>query len=81
MRRLFLIFLLTSQVVSGQDQDAGFIRKIYDEALDRGQSYENLRSLCKDIGARLTGSAGAEMAVYWGENKMKAYGFDKVYLQ
>ena len=50
-------------------------------ALDQGQSYENLRSLCKDIGGRLTGSAGAEMAVYWGENKMKACGFDKVYLQ
>jgi len=81
MRKLFLLFLLTSRFAFGQDPDSAFIRKIYDEALDRGQSYENLRSLCKDIGSRLTGSAGAEMSVYWGENKMKACGFDKVYLQ
>ena len=81
MRRLFLLFLFISQLAFGQDPDSVFIRKVFDEALARGQSYENLKSLCKDIGNRLTGSAGAEMAVYWGKNKMKGYGFDKVYLQ
>ena len=81
MRRLFLIFLLTSRFAFGQDPDSVFVRKMFDMALDKGQSYENLRSLCKDIGGRLSGSAGAEMAVYWSENKMKACGFDKVYLQ
>ena len=62
-------------------EDSIFIRKIYDSALSNGKSYEDLRSLCKDIGARLSGSAEAQMAVEWGEKKMKEYNFDKVYLQ
>ena len=37
--------------------------------------------MCKDIGARITGSAEAEMAVKWGEKLLNTYGFDKVYLQ
>jgi carboxypeptidase Q len=61
--------------------DSTFLRKIYDEALVRGKSHEDLRSLCKDVGARISGSAAAEMAVYWSEAKMKSYNFDKVYLQ
>ena len=61
--------------------DSLFVRRIYDEALVRGHAYENLRSLCKDVGARLTGSAEAEMAVYWGERLLNTYGFDSVYLQ
>lgn len=63
------------------NEDSVFVRKIYDMALEKGQSYENLRSLCKDIGARITGSAEAKMAVDWGKNLMDSYGFDHVYLQ
>ncbi|MFN5417390.1 MAG: M20/M25/M40 family metallo-hydrolase [Flavobacteriia bacterium] len=72
---IFLAFNLFAQ------EDSIFIRKIYDNALSNGKSYEDLRSLCKDIGARLSGSAEAQMAVEWGEKKMKEYNFDKVYLQ
>lgn len=61
--------------------DSTFIKTIYNTALSEGKSYEDLRSLCKDIGARLTGSAEAEMAVRWGQLKMEKYGFDTVYLQ
>lgn len=57
------------------------IRQLYSEALEKGKSYEDLRSLCKDIGARISGSAQAEMAVEWGKRKMELYGFDKVTLQ
>lgn len=81
MRKLLVLILLSSHLAYGQDSDSVFIRSIYDMALDQGKAYEDLRSLCKDVGARLTGSAEAEMAVYWGERKMKEYGFDKVYLQ
>ncbi len=81
MRKLSLLLLLISQLASGQTRDSIFIRQIFDAALDKGHAYEDLRSLCKDIGARLSGSAEAEMAVYWGEQKMKAYGLDRVYLQ
>jgi hypothetical protein len=79
MYRILLISLLSFS--TSAQNDSIFIRSIYDAALTNGEAYEDLRSLCKDIGARITGSAEAEMAIYWGEAKMKEYGFDKVYLQ
>ena len=81
--RLFstLLLLLGFMTYAQSQEDSVFIRKVYDMALSEGHSYENLRSLCKDIGARITGSAEAEMAVVWGKVKMESYGFDKVYLQ
>lgn len=78
--KFILSILLICLVNSAYSQDK-FIRQIYDEALENGQSYENLRSLCKDIGARITGSAEAEMAVKWGEKLLRSYDFDSVYLQ
>lgn len=62
-------------------QDSLIIRKIYDEALVNGKSYESLRYLCKSIGQRLSGSANAQKAVDWSKKLMESYGFDKVYLQ
>lgn len=76
----FLFAFLIATSVSAQD-DNQFIRKIYDEALENGESYENLEQLCKGIGARITGSAEAEMAVKWGEKLLNSYGFDRVFLQ
>ncbi|MGV6860402.1 MAG: M20/M25/M40 family metallo-hydrolase [Putridiphycobacter sp.] len=78
--KLFVIACIAS-LASIANEDSLFIKKIYDEALVNGQSYENLRSLCKDIGARITGSAEAEMAIYWGKQKLESYNFDRVYLQ
>ena len=81
---LFLLFIQAifyAQKTPNSNSDSLFIRNIYDEALLRGQAYEDLRELCKNIGHRLTGSAEAEMAIRWSEEKMKSYGFDKVYLQ
>ncbi|MDA0973728.1 MAG: peptidase M28 family protein, partial [Bacteroidetes bacterium] len=67
MKLLLSTFLvIASFAMSAQAVDSLVIRSIYDEALEEGQSYKNLRSLCKDVGARLTGSAEAEMAVQWG---------------
>lgn len=81
MRQLILIVVLLSSFQLKANEDSLFIRKIFDEALENGQAYENLRSLCKDIGARITGSAEAKMAVKWGEKLLKSYNFDEVYLQ
>ncbi|MDU0370251.1 M20/M25/M40 family metallo-hydrolase [Hymenobacter endophyticus] len=61
--------------------DSVAIRKLYDEALSRGQSYENLRYLTGQIGGRLSGSAQAEQAVQWGKVVMEKMGLDRVYLQ
>jgi hypothetical protein len=80
--KLFFSFAFVLSLLSVKaSEDSLFIRKIYTEALVNGQSYETLRSLCKDIGARITGSAEAEMAIYWGKRVLESYGFDKVYLQ
>ena len=58
------------------------IRRLYDEALLRGQSYDNLRYLCQRIGPRLSGSPQAAQAVAWGKLTMEKAGcYDKVYLQ
>jgi hypothetical protein len=45
-----------------------------------GHAYENLRSLCKDVGARLSGSPEAEKAVQWAYDLLKSYDFDSVWL-
>lgn len=78
---LSLTFTFACIINLSAQSDSIFIRSIYNTALSNGNSYNDLRSLCKDIGARLSGSAEAEMAVYWGKKKMESYGFDTVYLQ
>ena len=79
--KLISFFLLLFSCSFSQKNDSIFIRKIYDQALVSGHAYEDLRSLCKDVGARLSGSSEAEMAVEWGKIKLQSYNFDKVYLQ
>ncbi|MFY0593486.1 M28 family peptidase [Roseivirga sp.] len=77
-----LLILFFSSIAFAQDkQDAAQIRKLFDEALERGESYEMLRYLTKNIGGRLSGSPQAAAAVEWSRQQMKAYGFDTVYLQ
>jgi carboxypeptidase Q len=76
--------LLTTAPLAATAQttiDSVAIRKIYDEALAHGQSYENLRYLTGQIGGRLSGSPQAEQAVQWGKVTMEKMGLDRVYLQ
>ncbi|MFK8037602.1 MAG: M20/M25/M40 family metallo-hydrolase [Crocinitomicaceae bacterium] len=81
MSKIITVTLLFITCVTYGQKDSLFIRKIYNEALEKGEAHSNLRSLCKDIGARITGSAEAEMAIEWGEKLLNSYEFDKVYLQ
>ena len=82
MKKHFSFLLLFLPSLSfAQQNDSLNISNIYKVALTKSDCYENLRSLCKDIGPRLTGSANAEKAVHYFEEKMKSYGFDRVYLQ
>lgn len=78
---LILFSLFSFYGYFAQSPDELMLRNIHNEALSKGHAYEDLRSLCKDVGARLSGSASAQLAVEWGERKLKSYGFDKVYLQ
>ena len=61
--------------------DSSTIRSIYDFQLSQGSAYQQLRSLTKDIGGRLSGSKEAEQAVLWAQKKMWEAGADTVYLQ
>ena len=74
----FVAFAVKGQ---GQMQDSLMFRKISDEIMLHGQSYNNLRVLCKTVGHRISGSPEAAKAVVWGEKAMKATGADKVWLQ
>lgn len=78
--QLLLIALLLSTASFSQKEDSLQIRKLFDTALVDGHAYENLRSLCKDVGARLSGSPEAEKAVEWAKTLLESYKFDKVWL-
>jgi Zn-dependent M28 family amino/carboxypeptidase len=75
-----VVFALSFSAFS-QSNDESIIRLIYDEALERGESYPMLEHLTTKIGARLSGSPGASRAVAWSKMVMEQYGFDAVWLQ
>ncbi|MBC7902294.1 MAG: M20/M25/M40 family metallo-hydrolase [Gemmatimonadaceae bacterium] len=83
MRRLGLVFFsfISFLSLNAQSDDSIFIAKISDEILSSGKAYENLRVLCKTVGARLAGSPGMYKAEAWGEAALKDAGADKVWLQ
>ena len=66
-----LIVLFTSSFSFSQKEDSLFIRLIYDEVLSNGECYGNLEYLCKEIGARLSGSPEAALAINWGEQTLE----------
>lgn len=66
---------------ASESADSVQLRRLFDLALTQSSTYENLRELCQGIGPRLSGSAGAEQAVQWAEQKMRTLGADSVWLQ
>ena len=51
---LLNFILLFNSRFQAQSQDSVFIRSIFNEALSHGHAYEDLRGLCKDVGASLS---------------------------
>lgn len=78
---IFGILLFSFGFVHAQIEKNEVVQKIYDEALAKGQCYEDLRYLCKKIGHRLSGSPSAQKAVHWGHERLKIMGADTVWLQ
>ena len=72
---------MACQIASAQNTDSIMIRKIYNEAMSNGKSYKNLEHLCKEIGARLSGSKQAYEAVEYVNMLMKEMGADSVFKQ
>jgi carboxypeptidase Q len=63
------------------DEDAFFIRKIYDKALTEGQCYHWLEYLTTKIGGRLSGSPQAAAAVIYTQQMLDTLHLDEVRLQ
>jgi len=74
-----LLIFASGQVSAQMDNDSIQIRRIFDLALENGKAYENLRSLCKNVGHRISGSKAADSAVNWGYNLLSSMGVDSVY--
>lgn len=63
------------------DEDAFFIRKIYDQTLTDNQCYDWLQYLTRQIGGRLAGSPQAAAAVEYTRQMLDTLGLDTVWLQ
>jgi hypothetical protein len=81
MRTLLLATCLLVFTQLQAQTDSARIAKFYQESLSNGQTYENLRYLCKEIGHRLSGSEGASKAVSYTKKLMEDIGADSVWLQ
>ena len=84
----FFYFLLLSALIAPlsaqtaqEEEDARYIRQIYDTALTEGSCYEWLYHLCKGIGGRLAGSPESAAAVSYTHHILDTLGMDSVYLQ
>src|ERR1700738_3481155 len=64
-----------------QQEDSLFIRRLADEVLLNSKAYDNLHTLTKTIGGRLSGSPQLYKAEAWGQRALLNAGADKVYLQ
>lgn len=85
-RSLLLAFLLSAFVqlpliAQSGDDDAFFIRSIYDEAMTNGDAYNWLDYLTNKIGPRLGGSPESAAAVEYVRQMLDTMGMDTVYLQ
>jgi carboxypeptidase Q len=76
---LFFVFMCFSGLA--QTEDSLMIKKISDEILLNGKAPQNLFSLCKSVGTRLSGSAGMYKAEAWGMKVLQEAGAEKTYLQ
>lgn len=70
-----------AQESSTEDQDAFFIKKIYDTALTDSRCYAWLTHLADGIGGRLSGSPQAAAAVEYTYQMLDTLGLDTVWLQ
>lgn len=82
MRKILPFLLLSSFFAGAQNSDENQLKAIYNSALTHSKCYEQLGYLSNSIGARLSGSAGAQKAVEYTKSQMEASGvFDRVFLQ
>jgi len=88
-----LVFAITRSAASAPGQSAtgssaqiddGTLKSLAEVAgagMMETDTYENLRELSDDIGARVTGSPEAAKAIAWGVEKMKSIGLENVHTE
>ncbi len=83
MKKLFLLLLFSFLNIQAQEGDGidNKIRKIFNEVLTRGKSYDWLNHLTNQIGGRLSGSLNEERAIKWAKEELDALSLDSVWLQ
>lgn len=64
-----------------QEEDARYVRQIYDTALTEASCYEWLFHLTKGIGGRLAGSPESAAAISYSRHILDTLGMDTVFLQ
>jgi hypothetical protein len=78
---LFLLLVSFSTIAQSSDKDALFVKKIHDYTLKEGSCHDNLRTLCKDIGNRLSGTESYDKAAIFCKETLEQLDVDKAYLQ
>jgi Zn-dependent M28 family amino/carboxypeptidase len=82
MKRFVLVLLFFSGLHTNTiAQDSVQFRRIADQIMLHGKCYNDLRTLCKTIGHRLSGSPASLKAVDWGKKTLLDAGADTVWLQ
>lgn len=85
--RHFVVFLLlTTGTLRGQEprwssEDSVMIERIHSHVLGQGECVSDLQVLCKDVGARLSGSPEADAAILWGAKTLREAGAPEVRMQ
>ena len=81
MKNILYGLFLFSTITFSQSNDEIKFKEIYKSALTNSKCYSWLDDLSNKIGARLSGSIGAQKGVEYTKAQMETLGLDKVYLQ
>lgn len=78
---LALFLLIFSSSAWAQRDDSLLLARFFSTALKENKAYKDLYEICKKCGPRLSGSPGAEKAVFLTRELMRQAGADTVWLQ
>ena len=81
MKNICHFFLLFSAVTFAQSSEEIKFKEIYKSALTNSKCYSWLDDLSNKVGARLSGSLGAQKGVEYTKAQLETLGLDRVYLQ
>ena len=78
---LFVLLIFLHSSCFAQTDDSIVLAHFFETALSKDKAYSDLHDLCKQCGARLSGSEGAAKAVVLTQKILNTMGLDSVWLQ